>query len=307
MIRISIIIPVFNSESSIEGLVESVISTLKNQFDLEVILVNDASTDTTEQKCLDLYEKHKTRLKYFSLAKNVGEHSAVMAGLAQSKGDYMLIMDDDFQNPPSELMVLINAIIDKQVDVVYSFYDVKKHSLWRNFASKLNDKMACWMLNKPKDLYLSSFKIMNRFIVNEIIKYDLPFPYIDGLILRTTDKIDRVKVLHSERKSGKSGYTLSKLFSLWSNMFLNFSLIPLRFVIIVGFLAAFIGFLFGIFTVIEKVRNPDLPAGYSTIIIVITFFSGLILIGIGMVGEYIGRIFLSQAKKPQYTIRKKLD
>lgn len=305
MIHLSIVIPVFNSANTIGRVVDEIVSNLAQKYLLEIVLVNDASQDTSDEVCQALYQKYEDKINYFLLAKNVGEHAAVIAGLNHVTGEYVIIMDDDFQNPISELEKLVHAIIDQKKDVVYTDFETKNHSFFRNLGSKLNDRMACWMLKKPKNLYLSSFKILNKFIVDEIIKYDLPFPYIDGLILRTTDSIGSVKVAHHERQSGQSGYTFSKLLSLWSNMFLNFSLIPLRFVIVLGFITAFLAFIFGTYTIIEKIMNPHLPAGYSTIIIAISFFSGLILIGIGMLGEYIGRVFLSQGKKPQFTIRKK--
>ncbi len=161
------------------------------------------------------------------------------------------------------------------------------------------------MLKKPKDLYLSSFKVLNKFTVSEIIKYTDPFPYIDGLILRVTSKIGKIKVDHHERSVGQSGYTLKKLIRLWLNMFVNFSILPLRVSVFLGFIFAVIGFIFGIKTIIEKILNPDIPQGYPSLIVVVSIFAGIQLISIGMVGEYLGRVFLSQNKQPQYTVRKR--
>lgn len=305
MIHLTIVIPVFNSELTIGRVVDEIVSLLSKKYLLEIILVNDASQDNSDEVCQALHQKYQDKINYFSLAKNVGEHAAIIAGLNHTSGDYTVIMSDDFQNPVSEVDKLVQAILDQKKDVIYADFETKNHSFLRNLGSKLNNRMACWMLNKPKNLYLSSFKVLNKFIVEQIIKYDLPFPYIDGLILRTTDSIGSVKVAHHERQSGQSGYTFSKLLSLWSNMFLNFSLIPLRFVIFVGFVTAFLAFVLGIYTIVKKIMNPDIVAGYTTIVLAISFFSGLILIGIGMLGEYIGRVFLSQSKKPQFTIRKK--
>jgi undecaprenyl-phosphate 4-deoxy-4-formamido-L-arabinose transferase len=163
------------------------------------------------------------------------------------------------------------------------------------------------MLKKPKALYLSSFKMINRFLIDEIIKYDLPFPYIDGLILRTTEKIGRLQVEHSSRDIGKSGYTLRKLIRLWMNMFVNFSIIPLRMASLLGIFFAISGFALGVLTVLEKLMNPNLPVGYSVIIFSVTIFAGAQLIAIGMTGEYVGRIFLSLNKTPQYTIRRRVE
>jgi undecaprenyl-phosphate 4-deoxy-4-formamido-L-arabinose transferase len=144
---------------------------------------------------------------------------------------------------------------------------------------------------------------MNRFIVDEIIKYDLPFPYIDGLILRITDRIGKIRVEHHERKVGKSGYTFRKLILLWLNMFTNFSILPLRIAIYLGFIFAVFGFIFGIFTFFEKIVNPGLPIGWPTLTVSITIFAGVQLLALGIIGEYIGRIFISMNKQPQFTIR----
>ncbi len=163
------------------------------------------------------------------------------------------------------------------------------------------------MLKKPRGLYLSSFKAINRFTVNEIIKYDLPFPYIDGLILRITSNLGKVEVGHQGRETGKSGYTLKKLVSLWLNMFTNFSVLPLRAAIIMGFLFSAFGLLFGLYTIIERIMNPKLPIGWSALALLVSTFAGIQLIALGVIGEYIGRIFLSQNKKPQYTIRNSFE
>lgn len=300
--HISIVIPVYNSSKSIQKLVDLLISEL-SIYKLEIILVNDCSPDDSEDKCIDLFEKNKDVVKFFSLAKNVGEHNAVMAGLNQVTGSYAVIMDDDFQNPVSEVKKLIEYAISSNNDVVYTYYDDKKHSYFRNLGSKFNDKVATILLNKPKDLYLSSFKILNKFLISEIIKYNLPFPYIDGLILRTTNNIGKIKVKHERREEGQSNYTLTKLVSLWMNMFTNFSILPLRISMFVGLIFSIFGFGYGIYAIIEKIIYPDLPSGYTTIIVLISVFAGIQLIALGMVGEYLGRMFMSQNKKPQYSIK----
>lgn len=306
-VTLSIVIPVYNSENTIGNLVDLLIRELNEEYRLEIILVNDSSKDGSEKVCIGLFCRYKGIVKFYSLAKNVGEHNAVMAGLNHVTGDFTVIMDDDFQNPVSEVKKLVDYAKDNEYDVVYTYYDKKQHSLGRNLGSMFNDKVANIMLNKPKDLYLSSFKLMNKFLVKEIIKYDLPFPYIDGLILRTTSNIGKIKVSHSKRNEGKSGYTLAKLLSLWLNMFTNFSIIPLRMAIFLGFGFALIGFILGAQTVVEKISNPDLPVGFSALAVSIFIFAGVQLISLGLIGEYVGRIFLSQNKRPQFTIFKKFE
>ncbi|MHA2055148.1 MAG: glycosyltransferase [Candidatus Hodarchaeales archaeon] len=304
---LSILIPVFNSEKTIGKLVERLIKDLGSHFKLEIVLVNDNSSDRSEEVCISLFTKYNATIRFYSLSKNVGEHSAVMAGLNKVTGEYTVIMDDDFQNPVSEVVKLVNTALNNNYDVVYSYYEKKRHNLIRNIGSLVNDKVANLMLGKPRDLYLSSFKVLNKFLVNEIIKYKAPFPYIDGLIIQITDKIGKVKVEHQERKEGSSGYTIKKLVSLWMNMFTNFSILPLRISIILGLIFASIGLLLGIYTAIEKLLDPDIPVGFASLFVSISIFGGIQLVMLGMVGEYIGRIFLSLNKKPQYTIRKKYE
>ncbi len=274
---------------------------------LEIVLVNDFSIDNSEKCGIELYNKFTEIVKFYSLAKNVGEHNAVMAGLNNISGDYVIIMDDDFQNPVSEVKKLIEYAIQNEYDVVYTYYDKKKHSFLRNIGSKFNDKVANIMLKKPKNLYLSSFKIFNKFLVDEIIKYQLPFPYIDGLILRTTSNIGKIKVKHKIRKEGKSGYNLYKLISLWLSMFTNFSILPLRISIFMGFIFALIGFVFGIIVIYWKISEPSIPLGYASTLVVVSLFGGIQLMAIGMLGEYIGRVFLSLNKQPQFSIRKRFE
>jgi len=306
MDSVSIIIPVYNSENTIRTLVDELVIKLSYKYILEVILVNDCSSDNSENVCIDLHKKYKNMVSFYSLSKNVGEHNAVMAGLNNVSGEYVVIMDDDFQNPVTEVIKLVTYAVKSKYDVVYTYYTKKKHSIFRNIGSWFNDKIANLVLKKQKNLYLSSFKIIHIFIVKEIIKYDLPFPYLDGLILRTTENIGTIEVKHQERYTGKSGYTFNKLFSLWLNMFTNFSILPLRLSIILGIVFAFVGFIIGIHTIYEKFINPDIPLGYATIIVVFTMFAGIQLVAIGVLGEYLGRVYLSINKQPQYLIRKKL-
>lgn len=303
-IKLSIVIPVYNAEKTIGRLVDELIKVLNLYYKLEIILVNDNSDDQSGTVCISLYEQHRNIVKFYSLSRNVGEHSAVMAGLNKANGDYIVIMDDDFQNPISEVVKLVNKILESDYDVVYSYYEKKEHSFFRNFGSWFNDKIANFMLKKPKNLYLSSFKVLSKFLANELIKYHGPFPYIDGLILQTTDKIGRVKVEHNARQEGRSGYTMKKLISLWLNMFTSFSVLPLRISIFLGFIFSLYGLALGVSTVIEKFLNPDIPVGFASLIVAISVFAGVQLIMLGMVGEYVGRIFLSINQKPQYTIQK---
>jgi undecaprenyl-phosphate 4-deoxy-4-formamido-L-arabinose transferase len=301
---ISIIIPVFNSENAIEILVDKIIEGLGKHYEFEIILINDSSVDGSEEKCKKLVEKY-SNVALYSLSKNVGEHNAVMAGLNKCTGDYAAIMDDDLQHSADSLLKLIQFGIKEKnnFDVVYTYYDKMKHNFFRNFGRKFNDLMANLVLDKPKFLYLSSFKLVNRFLITEIIKYKSPFAYIDGIILGITNRIGRVKVEHDKRVYGKSGYTIKKLLQVWSSMFTGFSVIPLRLSLGLGWILSVLGFIFALSTLVEKIVDNTVPSGYTALIIIVTIFSGVILIALGLLGEYVGRIFISLNKKPQFIIR----
>lgn len=300
--KISIVMPVYNSANTIAALVEELIKNYQ-QYETEIVLVNDGSRDNSDEVCNGLCKKYTNVVRYICLTKNFGEHNAVMAGLNYVTGDYAVIIDDDFQNPPEEIHKLIDAASSGKYDVVYSYYNKKYHSWFRNVASELNNFVATFLLNKPRDLYLSSFKCLNKLLIKEVIKYTGPFPYIDGLILRATSNIGRVAVRHQQRKEGCSGYTLKKLIKLWLNMFINFSIAPLRFSVLLGFTFSVIGVILSIYIVIDKIIHPNVPVGITSIIVGILVFAGIQLIMLGVIGEYIGKQFLSGNQTPQYVVR----
>lgn len=300
--KISIVIPVYNSEKTIKPLVDKLVSILPQP--LEIVLVNDGSIDASDHVCRAAQEEYSSIVTYVELSKNYGEHCAVMAGLNQSTGDYMVIMDDDFQNPPQEVLKLVEVAHMNKYDVVYSCYSEKKHNYFRNLGSRFNCAVATVMLKKPKNLYLSSFKCVSRFLVDEIVKYDGPYPYVDGLIFRITDRYGVVEVLHDKREAGKSGYTFVKLVRLWMNMFVNFSLLPLRITTILGCCTSAFALLYMLWVTICSFFMPDLPAGWSTTVVLIALFAGAQLVMLGLLGEYVGRIFLSQNKTPQFCVRR---
>lgn len=231
-IELSVVIPVYNAEQSIKKLVNTIFNDL-NQIKIEIILVNDGSKDKSDQHCKELLKEHNN-LKYICLRKNFGEFNAVICGLNIAKGQYSVLVDDDFQNPPSEIIKLYNAAQAGDFDVVYSFYETKKHNFIRNFGSNLINYINTFLLKKPSDLYLSSFKIIKKEVVEEIIKFKNPFTYIDGIIFQITDNIGKVKVEHQIRESGESNYNLTKLISLVLTILFGYSLIPLRITLFVG-------------------------------------------------------------------------
>lgn len=303
--KLSVVIPVFNSERTIESLVNTLLTVLE-KFDVEVVLVNDASKDRSEAVCEKIAFTEK-RVKFISLRINGGEHNAVMCGLNHCTGDYIAIIDDDFQNPPSEIIRLLNKAINGSFDVVYARYESKRHSIFRNLASHINNACARYMLRKPKGLYLSSFKVISKSILSEIIAYKGPFPYIDALVLRVTDNIGSEKVLHESRKDGSSNYTLRKLFSLYLNVFITYSNKPLRVVTIAGLGISLMSVLLSIDVVYEKLFLNNSTPGWSFLAILSLFSIGVTFIVVGLLGEYIGKIMMSLNNTPQYVIKKKLN
>lgn len=299
---LSVVIPVYNGANTIIGMVEELITILGTR-NTQIILINDGSKDNSHERCREIVSKYQDVVTYVNLSRNFGEHNAVIAGLNYADGDYVVIMDDDSQNPPEEVPRLFKEAKDKQYDIVYTYYEKKQHNWFRNIGSRFNERVANFVLHKPKGLYLSSFKCLSRFVVQEIIRYKGPFPYIDGLALRATGNIGKIKVQHKKREKGYSGYTLKKLVNLWLNMFVNFSILPLRLSTFLGFFFSLLGGIISIYTVIEKFLHPDIPVGWPFLIIAIMIFSGVQLLILGLLGEYLGRLFLSNNQTPQFVIR----
>jgi undecaprenyl-phosphate 4-deoxy-4-formamido-L-arabinose transferase len=238
-----------------------------------------------------------------TLSRNFGEHNAVMAGLNYAEGDYCVIMDDDLQNPPSEVRALIEEA-RKGYDVVYARYEAKRHSPARNLGSRLHNWMATRALGKPADLYLSSFKVLSRFAAQEVIRYTGPDPYLDAIVLRVTRQIGVVTVRHEPRKHGQSGYTARKLVSLWGNMIVSFSLYPLRLLGALGVIMTLVGVLYGLYTLLAWAtpvfKDPD---AYQKLNAANWFFRGIVLLAVGIVGEYVGRIYKHLTRDPQFIVR----
>jgi undecaprenyl-phosphate 4-deoxy-4-formamido-L-arabinose transferase len=299
--RLSIVIPVYRGAATVGPLVAKLIESLDRQYELEIVLVNDGSPDNSAEVCRHLaLTLHQ--VKFLNLSRNFSEHNAVMAGLNYCTGDWAVIMDDDFQNPPSEVTKLVDEL-RQGYDVVFSYYEEKKHHWFRNLGSQFNNAVASVMLQKPRDLYLSSFKAVSRFVIDELIKYDGPYPYIDGLILRFTRNYSRVLVAHDPRQEGKSGYTLAKLVALWLNMFTNFSILPLRFASVAGFVLALFGLGMAAVAVVERLVFDDVPSGWTSTIVSLFIVSGMQLFALGMIGEYLGRLFLKDNGRPQFVVR----
>ncbi len=301
---ISIVIPCYRSENTIAKVIDEIQSTmrLRPYLSYEVILVNDCSPDGVWNVICDLTKNNKNIIGV-NLSKNFGQHSALMAGFKNSTGDTVVTLDDDGQTPASKIYDLYDEL-NKGYDVVYATYRDYNPNFFRKLGSRFANKMTYYMLDvKEKLPDGSSFRIMRRYIVDEIIKYNNPYPYILGLILRSTRNVSMVEVEQRDRLSGKSGYTLKSLFSLWLNGFTAFSVKPLEFGAVIGFFLALLGIIFAVIIVVRKIINPDVQMGWSSLISAVTFIGGVIMIMLGLIGEYVGRIYICINDSPQYVIK----
>ncbi len=300
---LSFVIPCYNSEKTIKAVVDEIIETVTAEkgYDYEIITVNDGSKDDVIS-VLNAMAKGNKRIKVIDLAKNFGQHATLLTGLRHVSGEIIVCLDDDGQTPAKECFRLIDAISDK-IDVVYARYIVKHHSTFRNLGSRFNGLVSRYLIGQPKDLYMSSYFACKRYVADEIVKYDKPYPYLGGLVLRTTNNIADVVVDHQDRMIGESNYNLGKLISLWLNGFTAFSVKPLRIASFVGAFCSICGFLYGIITVIRKLVRPDIQLGYSSLMASIMFIGGIIMLMLGLIGEYIGRIYICINNSPQSVIK----
>ena len=301
--KLSFVIPCYGSERTIKGVIEELRETVKSlpAYSYEIVMVSDASPDQVYQVIQELCKADPEHCKGAELAKNFGQHAALMAGYRMATGDCILSLDDDGQAPLESVPQMIDAL--KDADLVFGSYSHKKHNIFRNFGSKVNDWMAEFLLGKPKKLHVTSFFAMRRFIMDEILKYDNAYPYLLGLLLRTTKNIVNVPVNHRERADGCSGYTFRKLLHLWINGFTAFSVVPLRIATFCGFFCAFLGAIGVAWCIVNKIIHPDAPLGYSSMMTTIIFVGGMLMLMLGMIGEYIGRTYICINQAPQYVIR----
>lgn len=307
MKKVSFVIPCYRSEHTLPHVVAEIEEKMKSlqQYEYDIFLVNDCSPDDTLGTIRRLCAEHEN-IRGIGFSRNFGQHAALMAGLRHSDGDYVVCLDDDGQTPADEVDKLLDKL-EEGYDAVYAKYEHKRHSAFRNMGSKVNELMTRVMLNKPAKLAVSSYFAVKRFVVKDMIKYENSYPYVIGLVLRATKNITNVPVNHREREEGSSGYTLKKLLGLWFNGFTAFSVKPLRIATAVGGFSAGVGFLYGIYTVVKRLVNPDVPMGFSSLMAALVFFGGMIMVMLGLIGEYVGRIYISLNNSPQYVIRELIN
>ncbi len=302
MSKVSFVIPCYRSAKTIGGVVNEIENTMAQlAYEYEILLVNDSSPDDTFAVISALAEAdgHITAV---DLAKNFGQHAALMCGIRHSSGDILVCLDDDGQTPADEVGKLLEKI-EAGYDVVYASYDHKQHSGFRNFGSRVNAWMTEIMLGKPRELSLTSYFAAKRFIADEMLRYENCFPYVMGLVLRSTKNICNVPVNHRSREQGQSGYTLGKLLALWMNGFTSFSIKPLRIATYFGAFTALAGFIYALVIIIRHFAVGMAPLGWSSTTALLLILGGVILLVLGLIGEYIGRIFMCVNSSPQYVER----
>lgn len=307
MEKISFVIPCYGSENTIEAVIDEIIDIVsqKSEYDYEIIAVNDCSPDNVLDKLYYLSKNNK-KVKVINFAKNMNRPGAVMAGLNYAKGDYVVVMDDDGQCPMNNFWQLLQPLLDGH-DVSIASYPERKQSIFKDFGTLVNKKMTQFILDRPKDMQFTNFMVMKSYIVKEITNYKNPYPYYTGLLLRTTSDIINVQMDERERFSGSTTFTFGKMLGMWLNGLTAFSIKPLRLSSLVGVICAIIGFIFGIVTIIRKLVVPDISVGWSSIVSIILFIGGLIMLMLGMIGEYIGRIYISINNSPQYVVKETIN
>ena len=303
MKKVSFVIPCYRSEHTLPHVVKEIREKMQEltQYEYDIFLVNDASPDNTMGTIRDLCDKYDN-IKGIGFARNFGQHAALMAGLRHSDGDYVVCLDDDGQTPANEVGKLLDKI-NEGYDVVYASYDNKRQAGWRNLGSWVNSKMTEIMLGKPPELVVNSYFAARRFIVDEMLRYEHCYPYVIGLVLRSTKRICNVPVHHRAREEGRSGYTLSKLLNLWMNGFTSFSVKPLRIATYIGTLFAMAGFLYFIYIIIDHFTRAAAPIGWASTTALLLLLGGMILVVLGIMGEYVGRIYMCANAAPQYVER----
>lgn len=301
-VHVSIVVPVYRSEAILPHLVDKIQEALSGAaWPYELILVCDSSPDGSWEVIQRLAAANGF-VRGVNLTKNVGQHNAIMAGLGLVRGSIVVVMDDDLQHPPAALHDLI-ASIESGHDVCYTRYANRQHAQWKKLGSWFNDRVAALLLKKPRGLYLSSFKAMHRRIANQVVQYDGPYAYVDGLILDITRKIDVVTVQHQARFDGEGNYNLVRSISLWLKMATSFSIFPLRVATVVGLLLTAVSVLAAVIIIVRKIFYPELAAGWASLMVTVLLVGGIQTFCLGMLGEYLGRAYLKINKKPQYVIR----
>jgi undecaprenyl-phosphate 4-deoxy-4-formamido-L-arabinose transferase len=301
--RLSVVIPVYNSRDNLAPLHAALVESLSS-FSKELIFVNDGSTDDSWTQIEALTARHPDVVGV-DLRRNFGQDCAIMAGLHYASGEYVVIMDDDLQHHPRDIPRLYDAIV-KGYDVCYANFPVMHQAWWKNLGSYLNGKMAEIVMGKPPHVYLSAFKIVSRGVADEIVAYQGPYPYVDGLLFQFTDNVTQVAVEHHRRHAGRSNMTFWKSLMTFVTLSTNFSLFPLRVVTTTGLLLSTLSFLSGAYFLLVYLTVGITVAGWTSIALTLLFLGGAILTSLGIIGEYVGRVLMNVNGAPQFVVRRSI-
>lgn len=304
MEKISFVIPCYYSEKTVGDVIKRIVKTVSNngQYDYEIICVNDGSKDGTYAVLRQL-SKDNRKIRVIDLSRNFGQHAALMAAFNFVTGDFVVCLDDDGQNPPEEMFAIIDKL-EEGYDLVSAKYEKEPNrALMRRLGSQISFAMAHYLINVPKDIELNSYYGMKRFVVDEIIKYKNAYPFVHGLALRVTRNIVNVPIRHDERAAGVSNYRFKSLLKLWLNGFTAFSEKPLRLAAVTGVLCALTGFVAAIVIIIQRSAGHIQSMGYASMMAALLLFSGIIMMFLGLLGEYVGRMYICMNNAPQYAIR----
>ena len=299
---LSFIIPMYNAAETIAAVVRD-IEGLTVEGGHEIVLVNDGSSDRTSEVARELVQRSPLSITLVEHSRNFGEHNAVLSGWRHARGAHVVNLDDDGQNPPAEAVRLWDYARRTGLDVVYGHYEEKKHSAFRNFGSWFTNRVTDLALDKPHGFYLSSFRCVSAFAAKQVVGYAGPYPYIDGLLLQVTQRIGSITVRHDERRAGHSGYTFRRLVRLWLSAWVNFSIIPLRIATLLGLITAALGLLAFVGVVWLWLIERGPAYGWGWVMATVLLFSGTQLVLLGLVGEYLGRMFLAVNQRPQSIVR----
>ncbi|MGE3959997.1 MAG: glycosyltransferase [Vicinamibacterales bacterium] len=299
---LSFVIPLYNSAETIADVVRD-IEALEIEGGHEIVLVNDGSADRTSAVVREVMRAARVPITLVEHARNFGEHNAVLTGWRHARGAHIVNLDDDGQNPPAEARRLWEEARRTGLDVVFGHYEMKQHSVWRNAGSWFTNRMTDWALDKPHGFYLSSFRCVSAFVAGQVVSYAGPYPYIDGLILQVTQRIGSIHVRHEPRRAGQSTYTLRRLVRLWMAAWVNFSVLPLRVATVIGLVMAAAGMVALAVVAYLWFHNVGPSYGFGWLMAALLVFSGTQLVLLGLIGEYIGRAFLTINQRPQSVVR----
>jgi polyisoprenyl-phosphate glycosyltransferase len=307
-VKISIVIPVYNSEIIVSKTVDEILKeTNKHNLNIEILLINDGSPDNSWSVIKNLAQEIK-EVKSINLIKNFGQHNAVLCGFKNSTGDYVITMDDDLQNPPSEIIHIVNKINQNEdTDLVFGKFREKKHAGYRKLGSKLIGYLNEKVFNKPKDITLTNFRIAKKDVIDRVLKHNTAYPYIPGLLLMYSTNIENVIVEHHDRFDGKSNYTFKKIFSLISNLLINYSSYPLKLLSSIGILISSISFFLGCFYLIKGLLLGNSVEGWTTLVVLVSFLGGFIIVLLGLIGEYLSRILDQMSNNKSYYVKEIVD